>query len=36
MIRICSKYAQELTLVGVKKDATLDMWILEMREVENE
>ena len=32
MIRICSKYAQELTLVGVKKDATLDMWILEMRE----
>ena len=36
MIRICSKYAQELTLVGVKKDATLDMWMLEMREVENE
>ena len=36
MLRICSKYAQELTLVGVKKDATLDMWILEMREVENE
>ena len=34
MLRICSKYAQELTLVGVKKDATLDMWILEMREVE--
>ena len=33
MLRICSKYAQELTLVGVKKDATLDMWILEMREV---
>lgn len=33
MIRICSKYAQELTLVGVKKDATLDMWILEMREI---
>lgn len=32
MLRICSKYAQELTLVGVKKDATLDMWILEMRE----
>ena len=36
MLRICSKYAQELTLVSVKKDATLDMWILEMREVENE
>lgn len=35
MLRICSKYAQELTLVGVKKDATLDMWIIEMREVEN-
>ena len=32
MLRICSKYAQELTFVGVKKDATLDMWILEMRE----
>ena len=34
MLRICSKYAHELTLVGVKKDATLDMWILEMRKVE--
>lgn len=33
MLRICSKYAQEMTLTGVKKDATLDMWILEMREV---
>lgn len=33
MIRVCSKYAQEMTLTGVKKDATLDMWILEMHEV---
>lgn len=33
MLKVCSKYAQELTLTGVKKDATLDMWILEMREV---
>lgn len=34
MLKVCSKYAQELTLTGVKKDATLDMWILEMREVQ--
>ena len=34
MLRICSKYSQELTLTGVKKDATLDMWILEMREAD--
>lgn len=33
ILKVCSKYAQELTLTGVKKDATLDMWILEMREV---
>lgn len=33
MLRVCCKYSQELTLTGVKKDATLDMWILDMRSV---
>lgn len=33
MLRVCCKCSQELTLTGVKKDATLDMWILAMRSV---
>lgn len=32
MMSACSRCAQELTLTGVKKDSTVDMWILEMRE----
>lgn len=36
MLRVCCKYSQELTLTGVKKDATLDMWILAMRSVYDE
>lgn len=33
MMASSCKYAQEMTLTGVKKDSTLDMWILEMREL---
>lgn len=33
MLVITSKYHQEFNMTGVKKDATLDMWVLEMREV---
>lgn len=33
MLHITSKYYRELGLTGVKKDSTLDMWILDMREV---
>lgn len=32
MLNITSKYHQEFNITGVKKDATLDMWVLEMRE----
>ena len=32
MLLATSKYHQEFNLTGVKKDATLDMWVLEMRE----
>ena len=32
MLMTTSKYHQEFILAGVKKDATLDMWVLEMRE----
>jgi len=32
MLVTTNKYYNEFNLVGVKKDATLDMWILEMRE----
>lgn len=33
MILVSSKYERETTLTGVKKDATLDMWVLAMRDV---
>lgn len=33
MLHVTSKYYRELNLTGVKKDSTLDMWILDMREV---
>ena len=32
MLAITSRYHQEFNITGVKKDATLDMWVLEMRE----
>lgn len=32
MLKITCKYHQEFNVTGVKKDATLDMWVLEMRE----
>lgn len=32
MLNITSKYHQEFNMTGIKKDATLDMWVLEMRE----
>lgn len=32
MLKITCKYHQEFNITGVKKDATLDMWVLEMRE----
>lgn len=32
MLMTTSKYHREFNLTGVKKDATLDMWVLEMRE----
>lgn len=30
---VCSKYRHDLTLTGLRKDATMDMWILAMREI---
>lgn len=32
MLKVTSKYHQEFNMTGIKKDATLDMWVLEMRE----
>lgn len=32
MMTATCKYHQEFNMTGVKKDATLDMWVLEMRE----
>ena len=32
MLHTTSKYHREFNITGVKKDATLDMWVLEMRE----
>ncbi len=32
MMIVTSKYHREFNITGVKKDATLDMWVLEMRE----
>lgn len=32
MLNTTCKYRKEFSLTGVKKDATLDMWVLEMRE----
>lgn len=32
MLGVTSRYYQELNITGVKKDSTLDMWVLEMRE----
>lgn len=32
MLMVTGKYHREFNLTGVKKDATLDMWVLEMRE----
>ena len=32
MLIVTSKYHKEFNMTGVKKDATLDMWVLEMRE----
>lgn len=32
MLAKTSRYHQEFNITGVKKDATLDMWVLEMRE----
>lgn len=32
MLRTTSQYHREFNITGVKKDATLDMWVLEMRE----
>lgn len=32
MLAVTSRYHQEFNITGVKKDATLDMWVLEMRE----
>ena len=32
MLRTTSLYHREFNITGVKKDATLDMWVLEMRE----
>jgi deoxyadenosine/deoxycytidine kinase len=31
MLKVTSKYHQEFNMTGIKKDATLDMWVLEMR-----
>ena len=32
MLSVTSKYHREFNMTGVKKDATLDMWVLDMRE----
>lgn len=32
MLAVTSRYHRELNMTGVKKDSTLDMWVLEMRE----
>lgn len=32
MLKVTCKYHQELNITGVKKDSTLDMWVLAMRE----
>lgn len=32
MLLVTCKYHREFNITGVKKDATLDMWVLEMRE----
>lgn len=32
MLKLTCKYQREFNMTGVKKDSTLDMWILEMRE----
>lgn len=32
MLLVTSKYHREFNTTGIKKDATLDMWVLEMRE----
>lgn len=32
MLKVTSKYHQEFNITGIKKDSTLDMWVLEMRE----
>lgn len=32
MLAVTCRYHQEFNLTGIKKDATLDMWVLEMRE----
>lgn len=32
MLNVTCKYHQEFNMTGIKKDATLDMWVLEMRE----
>lgn len=29
----CSKFRNELSITGIKKDATFDMWVLKMREI---
>jgi len=32
-VQITSKYLSELTITGINKSATIDMWILELRYV---
>ena len=32
MLNVTSRYHNEFNITGIKKDATLDMWVLEMRE----
>jgi hypothetical protein len=32
MLAVTSRYHREFNITGVKKDATLDMWVLSMRE----
>lgn len=32
MLRVTSQYEHEFKLSGIKRDSTLDMWVLEMRE----
>jgi hypothetical protein len=33
IMKLCSKYKSEMSITGIKKDATFDMWILDMRDV---